>query len=128
MTRFGKIITVIAVARPGTCGPMTMAQRDRWMHRCMLGFLVLSTSPAWAFDQSAFEVRPVAVTRSTGSLGPQLGPGRNFSLFNVDPSISAAGDVVFPGDLSPAGMGEGFWLHQGGQNSAIGLTGQDGSL
>ena len=96
----------------------------------VLGYLVLFTTSASAVDQLSFVVNPVALTATDGRFGPQLGLGESFTGFNGDPSIGATGEVAYPGDLFPAinGIGEGFWLSRGGQNTAIALTNVDGAL
>lgn len=103
--------------------------RCPWTVRAF-GYLPLFFPPAIAAGEPSFVAQPVALSHSTGSYGPQLGPVTTFTGYNGPPSIGATGEVAYPGDLSPAfnGSGEGFWLHRDGQNSAIALTNTDGPL
>lgn len=97
---------------------------------CALSCLSSFIATAGVFGQSSFIVRPVALNGTTGTFGPQLDPGTSFTGFNGYPSVDIAGGVAYPGDVLPVvnGVGEGFWLSQGGQNTAIAVTNDDGLL
>ena len=64
-------------------------------------------------------VKPIALMRTDGALGPQLGDGAQF-MGIYDPAINAGGRVVFfglvhGGAVVPHGDSEGFWLYDAGR-------------
>jgi hypothetical protein len=75
-------------------------------------------------------MHPVALTGSSGLVGPQLGGGTQFAGFNGFPSIGASGEIAYPGDITSttSGISEGFWLNDGVANKAIVLINNDGAL
>src|SRR6185295_5337288 len=79
--------------------------------------------------QAVLTSTPVALTCTSGPLGPGLGAGVMFgngssTLGSSGAAINNAGDVVFRAFDNAATPNAGVWLHSAGANSAIAFNGQ----
>src|ERR1051325_4816778 len=105
--------------------------------RARSGSLLMVALMAAACSAQAGPLRPVALTGTSGPLGPGLGPGITFSnmvlvktvhpefgtTIPAAPSLSGTGSIVFGANLAGSGIstgnGSGIWAARGGSGLSL---------
>jgi hypothetical protein len=85
----------------------------------LVGALVLAAGLAMP-AQAQVTYSTIALTGTAGAAGPGQGPGVTFGVVDGhQPSINAAGQVLFRAGTGAATSNNGLWLHTGGSNTTI---------
>src|SRR5262245_64983962 len=90
----------------------------------LVGLVLLAGSA-----QGQLASTPVALTGTSGALGPGMGAGVMFgsggsTLGNASAATNNSGDVIFRAFDNAATPNAGVWLHSAGVNSVLALNGQ----